>query len=181
MDSSKTVRKIELCALEWYESLVFAILVMVLLFSFFFRIIQVSGDSMLPTLQDYDRLIVWGAGYVPESGDVIVVDGDIDYGKAIVKRIIAQGGDEVNIDFQNGIVTVNGEVLEEDYILEPTTLGGDVEFPLVVPEGTVFVLGDNRNNSSDSRVSQIGFIDVNDILGKVVLRLFPLSEIGVIE
>ena len=167
--------------LEWYEALISAALVLVLIFSFFFRIIQVDGESMVPTLQNGDKLIVWGAGYEPQRGDVVIVDSYTAYGKPLVKRIIAKGGDTISIDYAAGTVKVNGKVLEEDYIAEPTYLGYAVEFPYTVPEGTVFVMGDNRNASLDSRSSYVGCIDERDILGKVLLCFLPFSDFGVVK
>ena len=167
--------------LEWYEALISAALVLVLVFSFVFRIIQVDGSSMVPTLTNGDKLIVWGAGYTPERGDVVIVDSYTTYGKPLVKRVIAKGGDTISIDYASGTVTVNGEVLDEDYIAEPTYLGYDVEFPYTVPEGTVFVMGDNRNNSLDSRSSYVGCIDERDILGKVLVCFLPFSDFGVVK
>ena len=158
--------------LEWYEALISAALVLVLVFSFFFRIIQVDGESMVPTLENGDKLVVWGAGYEPQRGDVVIVDSYTSYGRPLVKRVIAKGGDTISIDYATGAVEVNGKVLEEDYIAEPTYLGYDVEFPYTVPEGTVFVMGDNRNASLDSRSSYVGCIDEQDILGKVLLCFF---------
>ena len=167
--------------LEWYEALISAALVLVLVFSFVFRIIQVDGSSMVPTLTNGDKLIVWGAGYTPERGDVVIVDSYTTYGKPLVKRVIAKGGDTISIDYETGTVTVNGEVLQEDYIAEPTHLGYDVEFPYTVPEGTVFVMGDNRNQSLDSRSSYIGCIDEQDILGKVLVCFLPFADFGVVK
>ena len=167
--------------LEWYEALISAALVLVLVFSFVFRIIQVDGSSMVPTLTNGDKLIVWGAGYTPERGDVVIVDSYTTYGKPLVKRIIAKGGDTISIDYETGTVTVNGEVLQEDYIAEPTSLGYDVEFPHTVPDGTVFVMGDNRNQSLDSRSSYIGCIDEQDILGKVLVCFLPFADFGVVK
>ena len=167
--------------LEWYEALISAALVLVLVFSFVFRIIQVDGSSMVPTLTNGDKLIVWGAGYTPERGDVVIVDSYTTYGKPLVKRVIAKGGDTISIDYETGTVTVNGEVLQEDYIAEPTYLGYDVEFPYTVPEGTVFVMGDNRNQSLDSRSSYIGCIDEQDILGKVLGCFLPFADFGVVK
>ena len=119
--------------LEWYEALISAALVLVLVFSFFFRIIQVDGSSMVPTLVNGDKLIVWGAGYTPQRGDVVIVDSYTSYGKPLVKRVIAKGGDTISIDYDAGTVEVNGELLQEDYIAAPTHLGYDVEFPYTVP------------------------------------------------
>ena len=91
--------------LEWYEALISAALVLVLIFSFFFRIIQVDGSSMVPTLVNGDKLIVWGAGYTPQRGDVVIVDSYTSYGKPLVKRVIAKGGDTISIDYASGTVT----------------------------------------------------------------------------
>ena len=167
--------------LEWYEALISAALVLVLIFSFFFRIIQVDDGSMVPTLVNGDKLIVWGAGYEPQRGDVVIVDSYTSYGKPLVKRVIAKGGDTVSIDYATGTVAVNGEVLQEDYIAEPTYLGYDVTFPYTVPEGTVFVMGDNRNQSLDSRSTYVGCIDERDILGRVLLCFMPFTDFGVVK
>ena len=167
--------------LEWYEALISAALVLVLIFSFFFRISQVDGSSMVPTLVNGDKLIVWGAGYTPQRGDVVIVDSYTSYGKPLVKRVIAKGGDTVSIDYATGTVAVNGEVLQEDYIAEPTYLGYDVQFPYTVPEGTVFVMGDNRNQSLDSRSTYVGCIDERDILGRVLLCFMPFTDFGVVK
>ena len=110
-----------------------------------------------------------------------MVDGYTRYGEPLVKRVIALGGDEVDIDLTTSDVYVNGERLEEPYLGSMISSLGDVTFPLIVPEGTLFVLGDNRRVSLDSRSSKIGFIDSRDILGKVVFRIFPLNAIGGIQ
>ena len=167
--------------LEWYEALISAALVLVLIFSFFFRIIQVDGSSMVPTLVNGDKLIVWGAGYTPQRGDVVIVDSYTSYGKPLVKRVIAKGGDTVSIDYATGTVAVNGEVLQEDYIAEPTYLGYDVTFPYTVPEGTVFVLGDHRHQSLASRSTYVGCNDARDILGRVLLCFMPFTDFGVVK
>lgn len=166
---------------EWYDSLVFALVVIVLVFVFVCRIIVVSGSSMVPTLQGGDRVVVQNLLYQPERGDVVVVDSYIEYGDPLVKRIIAMGGDTVDIDFDTGQVTVNGEVLDEPYISAPTQQSFDVEFPLTVPEGQVFLMGDNRPHSTDSRSSQVGFVDERSILGKVLFRIAPFNRLGKIS
>ena len=109
------------------------------------------------------------------------MDSYTSYGKPLVKRVIAKGGDTISIDYDSGMVMVNGEVLQEDYIAEPTYLGYDVTFPYTVPEGTVFVMGDNRNQSLDSRSTYVGCIDERDILGRVLLCFMPFTDFGVVK
>lgn len=163
---------------EWIESLLFAFVLIVLIYTFFFRIITISGSSMENTLQHNDRVIVQGIAYEPKHGDVIVVDSFTDYGEPLVKRVIAMEGDEVDIDFSTGEVFVNGKVIDEPYLGSETLTQHDVRFPLTVDRGCLFVLGDNREVSLDSRSKEVGLIDERDVLGKVVFRLFPLSEMG---
>ena len=167
--------------LDWYDALVFALAVLVLLFAFCARIVVVSGSSMNDTLASGDRLLVRSALYTPQRGDVVVVDGYINYGKPLVKRVIAKGGDTVDIDLSAGRVIVNGQALDEPYTVEGTFSTGDMTFPLTVPEGTLFLMGDNRQHSTDSHDSEIGFVDERDILGKVELRLFPFDKISVVQ
>lgn len=166
--------------LEWYESIVFAMAFLVVLFTFFVRVAAVRGSSMEGTLQNGDRILLWELGYTPQHGDIVVVGDSIDYGLPLVKRVIALGGDTVDIDFNSGNVTVNGQILEEPYILAPTKLYEGVDFPVTVPEGTVFLMGDNRMGSKDSRNPEIGFIDERDILGRAVFRIFPMSKMGAV-
>lgn len=167
--------------LEWYESMVFALVFLVLLFTFVIRIAAVRGSSMVPTLYSGDRIVLQQIGYKPKRGDIVVVDDYIDYGDPLVKRIIAMGGDTVDINFVSGDVWVNGNLLHEPYILDKTKLKEGVEFPVTVPEGKVFLMGDNRMGSKDSRDAEIGFIDERDILGRGVFRIFPLNKIGAIH
>lgn len=166
---------------DWYDALVAALAFIVLLFMFLARVVTISGKSMEPTLHSGEHVLVQSVLYTPERGDVVVVDGYSAYGNPIVKRIIGMGGDVIDIDFSTGTVTRNGEVLEEPYIAAPTTLQLDVQFPVTVPEGCVFVMGDNRPQSKDSRSSEIGFLDERDILGKVLWRLTPISRFGAIS
>ena len=164
--------------LSWMVYICGAVLIALLLRIFVFELVRVDGPSMQPTLYGGDRVAVQSMLYTPQRGDVVVVDGYINYGDPLVKRIIALGGDTVDINFETGAVTLNGAVLEEPYISAPTTTGYDVEFPVTVPEGCVFVMGDNRPRSLDGRSTEVGFIDERDILGKVLLRVFPLSSFG---
>ena len=158
-----------------------ALTVLVLVFTFVVRVAAVNGISMENTLQPGDRLLLQSVGYTPQRGDVVVTDDLIDYGKPLVKRVIALGGDVVDIDFQTGAVTVNGVTLEEPYIRELTLLDERQTFPLTVPQGKLFLMRDNRCQSKDSRSPEIGCIDERDILGKAILRIFPLQKIGVIQ
>lgn len=159
---------------EVIESFIAAVAVITVVFTFVFRIVSVDGPSMKPTLQDGDRLVVTAWGYKPERGDVVVLSGTQGLKEPIVKRIIAVGGDVVDINFTSGIVTVNGE--EEDYTDELTNQQFDIAFPITVEEGKVFVLGDNRAESLDSRSTVIGCIDERNIVGRVVGRFFPLGR-----
>ncbi len=166
---------------EWYDALVTALAVVVILFLFAARIVTVSGKSMMPTLQSGEHVAVRTLGPEAQRGDIVVADSYTDYGDPIIKRVIGMGGDVIDIDFEAGTVTRNGEVLDEPYIAAPTTLKFDVEFPFTVPEGQVFLMGDNRPNSKDSRSSEIGCVDERALLGKVFLRVGPINRFGAIS
>ena len=164
---------------DWIQCLMVALIVCVLLFVFFIRVIDVNGTSMLPTLQNGDKMLVSDLFYNPKVGDIVVFKSDTyDPTKALVKRIIATEGQEISIDFENGVVYVDGRPIQEDYIMEPTYNKLDFIGPQKVPEGCVFVLGDNRNASTDSRRKEIGMVDERMILGRVYCVIFPLSELG---
>ena len=171
--------------------LVVAVLILTV-FTCIFSFVSVSGDSMKPTLGDTDMIMAMNIAYTPQRGDVVIIDnktaalldenGNVTEKEAlnvmISKRIIAVGGDTVNFDFEKGTVSVNNEVLEEEYISEPTTRDeGAFKYPLTVPEGYVFVLGDNRNLSKDSRHSDIGLVPADEITGKVIMKVVPFGMI----
>lgn len=153
-----------------------AIIVVFIIFACFFRILGVDGDSMLPTLKDKDWLAISGMTTNIERGDIVVVTQPWERNVPIIKRVIAVGGDMVDIDFENHKVYVNGVEIYEPYINEPTRTSYDVQFPIFVEEGKVFVMGDNRNVSLDSRSSKIGLIDEGYILGKALIRLYPTDD-----
>ena len=162
-------------AYEWVQALVCSVLAVVLLFTFGARLIGVDGHSMVPTLQDGDRLLVLNSmlcgGYEP--GNIVVLRKESFLPTPIVKRVIATAGQAVDIDFGSGVVYVDGRRLHEDYINELTFTAEGTEFPLTVPEGCVFVMGDNRNHSTDSRSAQLGTIDQRYIIGRAVFLALP--------
>ena len=169
---------------DYVEMFAWSVFAVLLIFTFGFRLCQVDGQSMENSLHNGERLLLFSAGYTPRQDDIVVfhlTEPEKNLEKTLVKRVIAKGGDTISIDYATGTVEVNGKVLEEDYIAEPTYLGYDVEFPYTVPEGTVFVMGDNRNASLDSRSSYVGCIDEQDILGKVLLCFLPFSDFGVVK
>ena len=170
----KTVRGRDLY--DWVQSLVGSVLVVVAIFTFGIRMLGVDGHSMLNTLQHGDRLLVLNSMFYHDYryGDIVILrkDGVFD-NDPIVKRVIAVGGQTVDIDFNAGIVYVDGEALKEDYVREPTYTAEGTEFPLTVPEGSIFVMGDNRNGSSDSRDYRLGTVDTRYVIGKAAFLIFP--------
>jgi len=158
-----------------------AVVITALLFTFVFRTVVVDGPSMENTLQNEDRLIVNQFFYEPHRGDIVVVTKDTKANGPIIKRVIAVAGDMIDIDFINGIVTVNGKELDEPYIKETTRLQRDVKFPQTVEENCVFVMGDNRNNSHDSRALDVGMVELKYVMGKAIFRLSPFDKFGKIE
>ena len=161
---------------EWVQSLVGSVLIVVAIFTFVIRMMGVDGHSMLNTLQHGDRLLVVNSLLYHDYkyGDIVILrkNGVFDE-DPIVKRVIAVQGQTVDIDFTEGIVYVDGEVLEEDYIREPTYVAEGTEFPLTVPEGSIFVMGDNRNGSSDSRDYRLGTVDTRYVIGKAAFLIYP--------
>jgi signal peptidase I len=161
------------------KDLVCVMAVFMLIYMLFFRVVVVVGSSMYETLHNGDRLLLISSTFYkePKQGDIIVASKkSFANGECIVKRVIATEGQVVDIDFASGEVSVDGKVLEEDYIYNKTTLFEGVTFPLTVEEGHVFVLGDNRDNSKDSRNPQIGQIDVREILGKAIFLISPADD-----
>lgn len=156
--------------------LTLALVLVSLLFTFVFRQVTVVGDSMNDTLMDQDRLLISCLFYTtPERGDIVIVDRYTE--EPLIKRVIAVAGDSVYIEPITGLLYLNGEVQDEPYVHYENYLY-DLYEPVMVPDGCVFVMGDHRNNSLDSRTSTIGFVDVRDIAGKALFRIRPLSEFG---
>ncbi len=163
---------------EWVESAVLAVVFVVLLFTFVARTSVVSGQSMIKTLESGDMLVISRLAGAPQPGDIVVATKPYYANEPIIKRVIAAGGQSVNIDFDEGIVYVNGEALDEPYTNTPTNRQYDMDFPLTVPEGSLFLMGDNRNGSLDSRSTDIGLVDERYILGKAYWRVLPFSSFG---
>ena len=167
---------------DWIQSLMVALVICVALFIFAVRVIDVSGSSMVPTLRDGDKMIVSDLFYKPKYGDIVVFKTDkYDPDRALVKRVIATEGQEISLDFDRGVVYIDGSPIEEDYIAELTTTKLDFIGPQTVPEGCVFVMGDNRNASTDSRKKEIGMVDERMILGRAYYVVFPISAMGRIQ
>ena len=164
---------------EQAENLVSALVAIAVIFLFLARFAGVLGDSMLPTLHEKDWLGVTSFPAQPKRGQIVIISPRVNAHHApLVKRVIAVGGDEV--DIRGGRVYVNGNLLEELYLPEGTVTepapwhqNGELTYPVIVPEGSVFVLGDNRGASSDSRFEAVGFVRVEDIFGRVLFRASP--------
>ncbi len=166
---------------DWIQCLLVALIICVLIFMFCVRVIDVIGASMNPTLYNGEKMLVSGLFYKPKVGDVVVFKKDeYDPNKLLVKRVVAVEGQEINMDFENGIVYIDGVAIAEDYISEPTYNKLDFIGPKTVPEGCVFVMGDNRNASIDSRKSEIGMLDNRLILGKAYCVVYPVSQFRMI-
>lgn len=178
MENEKNISK---DIFEWIEELAIAIMLIVVLFSFLFRVITVSGESMFDNYYDGDRLIVTTLTGEIKQGDVVVIIDALE--KPIIKRVIATEGQTVDIDNSTGTVYVDGEELDNTQfdVENGITYTSDQDasrFPLTVPEGCVFVLGDNRVVSLDSRYAEVGTIPTEKILGKSIVRIYPFSRIG---
>lgn len=164
---------------DYVKSLVVAVIIALIIRSYIFQITEVYGQSMYPTLHDQDRLFTNKIVYRinrPARGDIIILDAPDRVGAYYVKRVIAVAGDHLVI--KGGLVLLNGQEVNEPYVTGGFT-DGDID--TIVPEGTVFVMGDNRSHSHDSRSAEVSFIPVQDIEGKAVFRIWPLHDLGLIN
>ncbi|MBR6617332.1 MAG: signal peptidase I [Oscillospiraceae bacterium] len=180
--------------LEIAETMIVSVFAVLLLFTYLCRPVTVDGNSMNPTLLNDDRLVMYRMFYEPKRGDIVVVnnhngnllnkEGQVissgySLNENLIKRVVAVEGEELNIDFEAGVVMIDGVPLEEDYINDLThNNDGAFTYPITIPKGYIFVMGDNRNHSTDSRSSAVGLIAVEDIIGKTYFRYYPLSDIG---
>ena len=184
--------------IDWYaeivdilDAMLISVFSILLIFAYFMRPVTVEGRSMVPTLYNQDKLVMYRLFYQPKAGDVVVVNnhgghvfsGDkvVDSGasldECIIKRVIAVGGQKIDIDTEGGRVYVDDVLLDEPYINELTmTNDRAFEYPITIPEGYVFVMGDNRNHSSDSRSIYVGLVDVNDVMGTAFFRYQPAKD-----
>lgn len=170
----------------WMQALAVALVLLILTFTLAGRVIQVVGNSMLPTLHENDLMLLQSVGYTPKQGDVVVLRKSSFMVEPIVKRVIATGGQHVSIDYIAGTVTVDGVVLDEPYIreymIDPYPGSHDMSITDIdVPEGSIFVMGDNRNQSSDSRNENLGTVDTRYVLGRVLCVLLPLGHFGGVQ
>lgn len=183
---------------DMLEAVLISVFFVIMLFAYVLRPVTVEGHSMESTLQDQDKLFMTDLLYTPERGDIVIVDNNVSHiydqngnlveglglstattEKRLIKRIIAVGGETLNIDFTTGTVTIDGEVLEESYINNLTVNDeGAFTYPLTIPEGYYFVMGDNRQHSSDSRHPMVGLVSEEQIMGKAVFRFAPISNFG---
>lgn len=172
--------------LLYLHDIIYLLAVVMILLLVFFRIVVVSGSSMKNTLVNGDYLLLLSNVFYrePEQGDVVVISkASFDDGAPIVKRVIATEGQYVDIDFVRGIVYVGDSLdtlqpLDEPYISTPTINQNEIQYPVSVQEGCVFVMGDNREGSKDSRDPEIGQIDTREVLGKVIFLLLPGTDKG---
>ena len=162
----------------WLNALTTALVCLVIVFTFFGRLTRVDGPSMENTLHDGQLLLVQSLGYEPEQGDIVVLTQRSYQEDSLVKRVIATEGQRVDIDYDTGTVYVDGTPLEEDYIKEAMKVPnyGEGVNHVTVPEGCIFVMGDNRNDSADSRYPSIGIIDTRSVIGRAVMVLFPFRD-----
>ena len=165
-------------AYDWIQIIVTALVACILIFVFLGRTVGVKGSSMEATLIEGDRLVISNLFYTPKYGDIVVLRKDTFKDEPIIKRVIATAGQTVNIDFDAGVVYVDGVALKEPYTNTPTNLREDFEGEITVPEGCIFVMGDNRNRSTDSRTASIGCVDTRYIIGKALFRLWPIAKFG---
>ncbi len=173
---------------DWIKCVILAISIVVLCLTFVFRLVEVDGESMLDTLQNADKVVVTNLFYEPHNNDIVVISHATNYNKPIIKRVIAKEGQVVRLDYDNEKIYVDGSELTEPYIRETTFsrngskednyLPTDEEGNFKIPEGKIFVMGDNRRVSLDSRSPKIGLIDVKDVIGKAQFVVFPFNRFG---
>lgn len=172
-------KKLPLCAFDICSTIVFLFVIVISIFTFVIRDVSIYGSSMNDTLKHDDKVMLTNFNYTPKPNDIVAINAEDKIDKIIIKRVIATGGQTIKIDYETGDVIVDGVIIEENYLSSPTRKVLDKEYwdiSYVVPEGYVFVLGDNRDVSLDSRSKQIKFVSEDDILGKAQLIIFPFNR-----
>ncbi len=165
---------------DWIRCILFAISIVIVCLIFLFRLVDVEGSSMDTTLETNDKVIVTNLFYTPHNNDIVVISHGASYDKPIIKRVIATAGQTLKLDYEHDRIIVDGAVIPEPYV-NGSTFGGvyaDYEIPEVIPEGKIFVMGDNRKVSLDSRKEKIGLIDVDSVIGKAQFVLLPFDNFG---
>ena len=162
---------------DWTKSIVAIMFIMLFILTYFFRIVNVDGDSMKNTLINDEKLIVTSFMYTPTDGDIVVISHGQHLDEPIIKRVIATEGETLKIDFDKQKVYVNDKLIDEPYV-SSEIVRGDSVIPEIIPEGKIFVMGDNRAISNDSRYNQVGLIDVKEVIGKAQFRILPVDKIG---
>lgn len=172
MNDEKNQKRIKLVAglYEWLDNILFAVVFVIILLTFVFKTYTVEGTSMLPTYKTGDYVFALSLFYSPQQGDVVIIDSSNNLGKPLIKRVVATEGQTVVID-ANGTITVDGLVYVYDGAMNINNVRGNMSYPLVVPEGFIFVMGDNRGNSLDSRSSTVGCIDARCVVGKAIYTI----------
>lgn len=166
---------------HWLYGIVGFLFVLFVVFILFFKVVEVDGESMAPTLNDNDKLLVYTLNYTPKQGDIVVI-GSNDDEQTLIKRIIATENQTVEVDYETGKVIVDGMEINEDYVSEMSEPeDNEISYPYTVPENCVFVMGDNRNESRDSRSKVIRAVDEFRIVGKAIVRLYPISDSNIYE
>lgn len=155
---------------DWLDNILFGLIFVIALFAFVFKTYTVEGDSMRPNFKTGDYVLAYSLFYTPQPGDVVIIDASNNYHKALIKRVVAVGGQTVAID-EDGTIRVDGVVFPYDGTNPENARHGNATYPLYVPEGYVFVMGDNRGNSLDSRFSALGLVDVRSIVGHQIYNL----------
>lgn len=173
--AAKSSSRLELY--DWVQCIIAAVILAIMIFIFVGRVIGVKGDSMYPTLHNQDRVITSNIMYTPKQGDIVVFKTETYGNEPLVKRVIATAGQKVDIDFTAGVVYVDGEAVDDSYTYAPTKTREDFKGEVTVPDGCVFVMGDNRNDSTDSRSDRVGMVDTRMILGKVHLIIIPGKDL----
>lgn len=180
MDNSMAKSKVFPVVIGFAKPFIIALALIIAMMVSGFHVVTVYGASMDSTLQSGEKIVVTNFCYTPQCGDIVVINENDSLNKNIIKRVIAVEGQSIKLDYENDKIYVDGKELYEPY-LKCSTFGGqraNYEIPSVVPEGKVFVLGDNRGISLDSRDSSVGFVDVKDIFGKAQFTVFPFDRLG---